>query len=108
MEDHEREEFWMLLLNRANGIIAKIRLSEGGTSGTVVDPKIVFQIALKNLASNIVLCHNHPSGNLTPSSQDIELTKKLCAGARLLDICVRDHIILGNQKYFSFADEGLI
>jgi DNA repair protein RadC len=108
MEDHAREEFWMLLLNRANGIITKIRLSEGGTSGTVVDPKIVFQIALKNLASNIILCHNHPSGNLTPSSQDIELTKKLCAGARLLDIYVRDHIILGNQKYFSFADEGLI
>lgn len=108
LEDKETEEFWMLLLNRGNGIISKKKVSEGGISGTVVDPKIIFGIALSELASSIILCHNHPSGNLTPSQQDIEITRKLKEGGKLLDILVQDHIITGNKSYFSFADEGLI
>jgi DNA repair protein RadC len=108
LEDNDHEEFWLLLLNRGNGIIAKRKISEGGIAGTVVDPKIIFSIALSELASGIILCHNHPSGNLTPSQQDIEITRKLKDGGKLLDILVQDHIIIGNKSYFSFADDGLM
>ncbi len=106
--DIPHEEFWILLLNRANRLMRKYQVSQGGVAGTVADPKIIFKIALNELASGIILAHNHPSGNLTPSQADIDLTKKLAAGARLLEIQVLDHIILAGQKYFSFADEGLI
>lgn len=108
LEDKTNEEFWMLLLNRANGIISKQKISVGGISGTVVDPKIIFGLALNESASAIILCHNHPSGNLVPSQQDIDITRKLKEGGKLLDILVQDHIIVGNKSYFSFADEGLL
>jgi len=108
LEDKTNEEFWMLLLNRANGIISKQKISVGGISGTVVDPKIIFGLALNESASAIILCHNHPSGNLVPSQQDIDITRKLKDGGKLLDILVQDHIIIGNKSYFSFADEGLM
>jgi DNA repair protein RadC len=108
LEDKTNEEFWMLLLNRANGIISKQKISVGGISGTVVDPKVIFGLALNESASAIILCHNHPSGNLTPSQQDIDITRKLKEGGKLLDILVQDHIIIGNKSYFSFADEGLM
>ena len=103
-----REEFYMLLLNRANKVTGWYRVSEGGTSGTVVDPKIIFSVALKCNASGIILAHNHPSGNTKPSQQDIDLTKKLVAGGKLLEISVLDHLIVTSEKYMSFADEGMI
>jgi DNA repair protein RadC len=103
-----REEFYILLLNRANRIIGWYRVSEGGTTGTVVDPKIIFSIALKCHACGIMLAHNHPSGNTTPSIQDIDLTKKVVAGGKLLEISVLDHLIITSEKFLSFSDEGLI
>lgn len=106
--DIPHEEFWIILLNRANRVIRKAQISQGGVAGTVADPKIIFKTALEDLASGIILAHNHPSGNLTASQADIELTKKLKGGAKLLEMQVLDHIIVGGQNYFSFADEGLI
>lgn len=106
--DIPHEEFWILLLNRANKVIAKRRISHGGVTGTVADPKIIFKFAIEELASGIILAHNHPSGNLAASQADLDLTKKISAGARLLEMHVLDHLIIAGQKYFSFADEGLI
>lgn len=106
--DIPHEEFWVILLNRANRVIRKHQISQGGVAGTVADPKIIFKVALEDLASGIILAHNHPSGNLTASQADIDLTKKLVAGGKLLEIQVMDHLIIAGQKYFSFADEGLI
>ena len=106
--DLSHEEFWVLLLNRAHSLIKAIPISQGGVAGTVVDVKLVHRAAIENLSSSILLAHNHPSGNLKPSQQDISITKKIKEGAELLDIRVIDHIIFTNQDYFSFADEGLI
>ncbi len=108
LSDKAYEEFWILLLNRANKIINKHCISEGGISGTVVDPKKIFKIALENNASSIILCHNHPSGNIKPSEQDISLTKKIKEGGHILDIQVTDHLIACDKSYFSFADEGIL
>jgi DNA repair protein RadC len=102
------EEFWVLFVNRGNRIIGKSQISQGGVSSTVVDPKRIFYLALQQLATGIILCHNHPSGNIKPSQQDIQLTKKIIDGAKLLDISVLDHIIVGDQQYYSFADEGIL
>lgn len=104
--DVNYETFYILLLNRANKIIRPVQISEGGISGTVADPKKIFKIALENNATSIILCHNHPSGNIKPSDADIRLTKKLKGAGEMLDIPVLDHIILGEERYFSFADEG--
>lgn len=106
--DLRHEEFWIILLNRANTVIKKSQISHGGVSGTLVDSKIIFKEALDNLASNIILIHNHPSGNLQPSLADKKLTKKLQGAGKLLDIPVIDHIIFTDNGYFSFADEGLL
>ncbi len=106
--DISHEEFWIVLLNRANRVIRKSQISQGGVAGTVADPKIIFKLALEELASGIILAHNHPSGNLTASQADLDLTKKLKDAGKLLDIQVLDHIIVAGQRYFSFADEGLI
>ncbi len=106
--DLPHEEFHVLLLNRSNAVIRKEFISRGGVSGTIVDPKIVFKIALQYLASSIILCHNHPSGNLKPSEQDLSLTKKLKAAGQLLEIPILDHLIITDSEYFSFADEGLM
>jgi DNA repair protein RadC len=102
------EEFKILLVNRAHKVLGIFEVSSGGIAGTVADPKIIFACALKSAACGIILAHNHPSGNLTASQVDIELTKKLSSGGRLLEINVLDHIILTKEKYFSFADEGLL
>jgi len=106
--DIPHEEFWVLLLNRANRITKKKQISLGGVAGTVADPKIIFKLALEELASGIILAHNHPSGNLTASLADIDLTKKLKEAGKLLDIQVLDHLIIAGKRYFSFADEGLL
>ncbi|NTW88187.1 MAG: DNA repair protein RadC [Desulfobulbaceae bacterium] len=100
------EEFWILLLNKANRIIKKVRISEGGVSGTVVDPKKIFEICLAHHATSIILGHNHPSGNLQPSEADTKITKKIRDCGLLLDVAVLDHIIVGDDRYYSFADEG--
>lgn len=106
--DLQHEEFWVLILNRANRVVRKHQISQGGVAGTVADPKIIFRTALEELASGIIVAHNHPSGNLNASQADIDLTKKLKEGGRLLEIQLLDHIIIAGQKYFSFADEGLL
>jgi DNA repair protein RadC len=108
LSDKTYEEFWVLLLDRANQVIDKMNISEGGMSGTVADPKKIFKIALDNNASSIILAHNHPSNNLKPSNNDIQLTKKIIEAGKVLEISVLDHLIIGNDKYFSFADESLI
>lgn len=100
------EEFWILLLNRANNVISKFQISKGGVTGTIVDPKLIFKKAIECTASGIILCHNHPSGNRHPSDADISLTKKISEAGRLFDIHVLDHIIIAGETYYSFADEG--
>jgi len=104
--DSQYEEFWILLLNRANKIMKKVKISDGGVSGTVADPKRIFRAALDNMASAIILCHNHPSGNITPSNADVKLTTKIVKGGEYFDIAVLDHIIIGDEKFYSFADDG--
>lgn len=105
--DLQHEQFWVLLLNRANEVIRPQQISIGGVSGTVADPKMIFKAALEHLASAIILVHNHPSGNLTPSQADKDLTKKVKEAGRTLDIPVLDHLIFSDNGYFSFADEGI-
>jgi DNA repair protein RadC len=106
--DIPHEEFWIVLLNRANRVIKKKQISQGGVAGTVADPKIIFKIALEELASGVILAHNHPSGNLNASKADIELTKKLKESGKLLEIEVLDHLIIAGKNYMSFADEGFM
>lgn len=106
--DKSVEEFWVLLLNRANKILKKVQISRGGVSGTVVDPKVVFKAALEQLASAMILVHNHPSGTLKPSNEDITITRKLKEAGKLLDIPVLDHLIFTDNGYVSFRDEGLL
>lgn len=108
MRDLRTEVFKLVLLNQRNALIRVIELSHGGIAGTVVDPKVVFKNAIDNQASCIILAHNHPSGNLTPSQSDIQLTKKIVDGGKMLDIRVLDHVIISERGYFSFADEGMI
>lgn len=103
-----KEQFKIMLLNRANRVIGIYEVSNGGMTGTVADPKLIFSTALKACASCIILSHNHPSGNLKPSNADIRLTKKIKAGGELLDITVLDHIIITAEGYASLADEGLL
>jgi DNA repair protein RadC len=108
MSDIPYEEFWVLMLNKANRVLRKVKISEGGISGTVVDPKRVFKSALDHHAAAIILGHNHPSGLLTPSEADLKLTKRLVEAGRLMEIAVLDHIIVGSDQYYSFADEGTL
>ncbi|MGC6413324.1 MAG: JAB domain-containing protein [Bacteroidia bacterium] len=104
-----REEFVALYLDRSNKVIGSYTGFKGGITGVVVDPRIVFSIALKCLAVSIVIAHNHPSGNLTPSHEDREVTTKIKEGGRFLDIHLLDHLILNPEgEYFSFSDDGLI
>ncbi len=107
LQDLQHEEFWVLLLNRANQLIKPVAISQGGVSGTFSDPKIIFKFALEVLASSIILVHNHPSGNLKPSQADIKLTQKLKQAGSVLDIPVLDHIIYTDAGYTSLADDGL-
>lgn len=106
--DKTIEEFWILILNKANKVIASRKISQGGISGTVADPKIIFKAALDERGSSIILAHNHPSGNITASNNDIKLTKKLKQAGETLDLPVLDHIIFSDEHYFSFADEGIL
>lgn len=106
LSDLQHEEFWLICLNRNNRFISKHKISSGGVSGTVADMKIIFNIAVKELASCIILCHNHPSGNLNPSELDIRLTKKAVEAGKLLEITVLDHVIIARNAYYSFLDHN--
>lgn len=108
LTDLQHEEFWLLLLNKANEIFARERLSSGGMSGTVVDLKMVLKAALQAKAAAFIAVHNHPSGNLQPSQADIDLTRRLKQSGHLIDLPLLDHLIVSERGYFSFADEGLM
>jgi DNA repair protein RadC len=108
LSDLQHEEFWVIYLNRKNEVLKKVNISKGGVSGTVADSKLIFKNAIDNLASAIILCHNHPSGNLKPSEADIKLTKKMKEIGVLMDTPVLDHLIIGENNYLSFADEGFL
>jgi len=101
-----REEFIVLLVDRANRVLGYQLLSKGGMTGTVADVKLIYSVALESLASGIIIAHNHPSGNLQPSSADLQLTKKIQEAGKYIDITLLDHIILTKESHYSFADEG--
>jgi len=105
LADLNHEEFWVFYLNRANIVLRKEKISSGGIAGTVVDNKIILKKALLNLASSIILVHNHPSGNLNPSIQDKKVTRKMKLACELLEINLLDHLIIAGNSYYSFADE---
>ncbi|MGC9330348.1 MAG: RadC family protein [Bacteroidales bacterium] len=102
------EEFWVIYVNQANHVLDTKHLSTGGTVGTVVDIKIILKHAVEMLAQGIVLSHNHPSGNITPSKRDIDITYKLRDAAKLFEIKLIDHVIISNSGYYSFVDHGLL
>lgn len=102
------EEVKILLLNKSNKVLGVYDLSKGGMSSSIIDVKIVLSIALKTLASGIIIVHNHPSGNLSPSKADIDITEKLKSACNLMDITVFDHLIISKDNYYSFADDGLL
>lgn len=106
--DLPHEEFWILVLNQANKVVTRFNSSKGGISGTVIDVRIIMEKALYQRASSLILCHNHPSGNHQPSKADITITKKLSEAGKILDIQVLDHVIVAENRYFSFADEGMM
>jgi DNA repair protein RadC len=108
LSDLVYEEFWILFLNRSNRVINRMKMSQGGVSGTVTDVRMIMKRAVENLASGIIVCHNHPSGNLNPSESDNRITQKIKGAGDLLDIQLLDHIIITEKDYFSFADNGLI
>jgi DNA repair protein RadC len=102
------ESVFILMLNRANNTVGYAKISQGGTAGTVVDIKIIAKYALDSLAHGIILAHNHPSGELSPSTQDKEITNKIKQALKLFDCTVLDHVILTKESYYSFADEGIL
>lgn len=106
--DLEHEEFWVLYLNNSNKVKFKSPLSKGGMTGTVVDVRLLFQIALEQKAVGIILTHNHPSGKVKPSDADIQITKKIKEAGRIMDIQLLDHLIITEYSYYSFADEGIL
>jgi len=108
LSDLPHEEFWVIFMSRSNSVIKTECISKGGVTGTVVDARLILKPAIENLASGIILAHNHPSGNLRPSHDDISLTKKIKEAAKLMDISLQDHLIIGDQAYYSFADEGIL
>ena len=107
MGELPHEEFWVLYLNNSNKVLSKSQQGKGGITGTMVDVRLVFKAALELGATAVILCHNHPSGSLTPSDADKQLTKKLKLAGDSLDVKVLDHLIITETKYYSFADEGI-
>ena len=102
------EEFKILLMNRSNAVLGIIAVSKGGISGTVTDVRIILQAALKSNASGLIVCHNHPSGNLNPSESDTKITQKIKEAGNVMDIQLLDHLIINEEDYYSFADNGLL
>jgi DNA repair protein RadC len=108
LSDLAHEEFWILFLNRSNKVINRMKLSQGGISGTVTDVRLVMKKAVEYLASGIIVCHNHPSGNLNPSESDTRITQKIKEAGNIMDIQLLDHLIVTEKEYYSFADNGLL
>lgn len=108
LSDLNHEETWALILDRSNKVVSTMQVSRGGISGTVVDIRLILREALNHFASGIILGHNHPSGNTTPSPQDTAITRKLKEAAKWMDIILLDHIIVCGEDYYSYADNGLI
>lgn len=108
LEDLPHEEFWIVFLNNSNKIIKSVQLSKGGLTATIVDVRMLFHTALDCLATAIILVHNHPSGSLTPSTEDKNITRKINEAGKVLDIRLLDHVIVGQNGYLSFADEGIL
>jgi DNA repair protein RadC len=108
LSDITHEEFWVIYLDRANNVIDKVKISQGGISGTVIDIRIILKQAIEKMASSIILAHNHPSGNLSPSQSDLDITRKASEASKLVDIKVLDHIIVAGKHFSSLADDGLI
>jgi DNA repair protein RadC len=104
----QKEIFSILLLDRKNSVIGWAKISEGSNCATIVDSQYIFRLAILSNASSLVLCHNHPSGNVNPSNADMELTKKMVQSAKLLDITILDHVIISAESHYSFANEGHI
>jgi DNA repair protein RadC len=108
LSDIPHEEFWILFLNRYNKVINRMKLSQGGISGTVTDVRMVMKKAIEYLASGIIVCHNHPSGNLNPSESDTRITQKIKEAGSIMDIQLLDHLIISDKDYYSFADNGVL
>ncbi len=106
--DLTHEEFWVMFLNRGNKIIDTFMVSQGGISGTVIDVRLILKKAIEKLASSLILCHNHPSGTIQASNADISITKKIIDAAKIMDITVLDHIIITQNSFLSFADNGML
>jgi DNA repair protein RadC len=108
LSDLDHEEFWCLLLNQANKVKSNFNISKGGIAETFIDIRLIFKKAFEIGATAIILCHNHPSGNLRPSKQDIELTKRIIDAGKILDIKILDHIIINDKEFYSFKNENMI
>lgn len=108
LSDLQTEEFWVVFLNQSNKVLGKTKLSSGGINQSVVDVRILFKAAIENFATGIVIAHNHPSGNLKPSQEDIKITKQISEGGKILNIQLLDHLIITQNSFFSFADENLL
>ena len=108
LSDLQTEEFWAIYLNQNNRVLGKSKLSSGGINQSVVDVRILFKSALEHLATGIIIAHNHPSGNLKPSSEDLKITKQIAEAGKILNIQLLDHLIIAQNAYFSFADENLL
>ena len=106
--DLRHEEFWIILLNRASKVKTQFNISKGGMSETIIDIRLILRKALEHEATSIIMCHNHPSGNINPSNEDIKITKKLKEAGSLMEIAVLDHIIITENEYFSFADNDMM
>ena len=108
LADLSYEEFWAVFLSRANRVIGKMKISQGGVSGTVTDVRLIMKKAVESLSSGIIICHNHPSGNTTPSDADKKITKKIKEAASFFDIQLLDHVIIAGKNYYSFADNNVL
>ena len=103
-----REEMLILLLNRSNQVLGHYMISMGGITGTYVDLRLIYAVALNSLSTSFVLAHNHPSGNLNPSQEDQNITRKIIEAGKIMDINLLDHVIMTNNGYYSFADNGIL
>ena len=108
LSDLRTEEFWVIFLNQKNQIIYKSQISKGGITGTIVDVRVLFKIALEHFATSIIVAHNHPTGNLKPSDADLKITRNIKNAGEIIDIKLTDHLIIGENEFFSFQDEGLL
>ncbi len=108
LSDLRTEEFWAIFLNQKNQIVYKTQISKGGISGTLVDVRVLFRIALEHFATSIIVAHNHPSGSLKPSLEDIQITKSIKNAGEILNVTLLDHLIIGDNSFLSFAEEGLL